>query len=167
MGVSGLWFFLQASRAADKRSAYLASLTVLVAGVSYYFMGFGVGVTAGWQSWQKGNTAFFWMRYVDWLLTTPMLILEICIVANVDLWEIAFIAAADIIMISAGLAAASTVGLTWPGFAASMVFFLLTMGYLGDSVLNAELDIRVTRVAFWVLLFTWCAYPLLFVLEST
>jgi len=48
----------------------------------------------------------FWARYVDWSITTPLLLLDLCLVSGMNGGHIAMAIGADIIMILTGLFAA-------------------------------------------------------------
>lgn len=48
----------------------------------------------------------YWARYVDWSITTPLLLLDLCLVAGLNGGHIVMTMAADLIMILTGLFAA-------------------------------------------------------------
>ena len=83
-------------------------LIALIAFLSYLVMATGGGLT------QVGDRAFYYARYVDWVFTTPLLLLDLALLAlarpgrNVGL--IAGIIALDVFMILTGLWAGGTAG---------------------------------------------------------
>ena len=48
----------------------------------------------------------YWARYVDWSLTTPLLLLDLCLVAGLNGCHITIAIVADLVMILTGLFAA-------------------------------------------------------------
>ena len=80
-----------ASADAERRKYYFCSAFIcLIATFSYFAMLSGQGWTA-----IAGCRQFFYVRYIDWLFTTPLLILELGLVAGQDFVTIAAVIGAD------------------------------------------------------------------------
>ena len=80
-----------ASADAERRKYYFLNTFICgVATFSYFAMLSGQGWTA-----IAGCRQFFYARYIDWLITTPLLILDLGLVAGQDLVTIAAVVGAD------------------------------------------------------------------------
>jgi bacteriorhodopsin len=68
----------------------------------------------------------FWARYVDWSLTTPLLLLDLSFLAGLSGANIVVAVVADVIMVLTGLFAAfaSRDGVTWGWYAIACVAYL-------------------------------------------
>ena len=90
----------------DRRRFYV--VTALISGiatVAYLLMFLGIGVT---QVRVPGEVVLriYWMRYVDWLLTTPLLLLDLALLAGADRNTIYQLVGLDVGMVVVGAAAA-------------------------------------------------------------
>lgn len=75
------------------------------------------------------------LRYVDWLITTPLIVLHIGLVAGASRRTIGAAMAADAVMIAAGFVATTSTGaVSWAGFAVSSAAFLAVVYLLLTSV---------------------------------
>lgn len=89
------------------------------AALSYGAMAAGIG------QFSVGEYTVDAMRYVDWFVTTPVLVAYVGHVVDVDRRWLVGAAGADAVMIAAGWVATTTTGVTrWTGFAVSCVAFL-------------------------------------------
>lgn len=87
--------------------------------LSYAAMAAGIG------QFSVGEYTVDAMRYVDWFVTTPVLVAYVGHVVDVDRRWIVGAAVADAVMIATGWVATTTAGVTrWAGFAVSCVAFL-------------------------------------------
>jgi len=105
----------------------LAGLAIIpvFAGLSYAGMALGIGTA------EFGGTTLVGLRYVDWLVTTPLLVGYIGYVAGASRRSIAGVMIADALMIAVGVGAVVTDGmLKWGLFALSSCFHLSLFGYL-------------------------------------
>jgi len=66
----------------------------------------------------RSGRDFLWARYADWAFTTPLLLIDLGLLAGVSLSEIYFIVLCDILMVVAGFAGAVSTGAyaAWPLF---------------------------------------------------
>lgn len=71
----------------------------------------------------------FWVRYVNWLLTTPLLLFNIALLGNMNGANLSVAVAADLVMFVAGLAASfARHEQRWVWFTIVCIAFL-TVGY--------------------------------------
>jgi bacteriorhodopsin len=87
----------------------LSTLAALVATLSYFAMATGGGVNYKCESVTDYHDALpdtshtvcrqiFWARYIDWTLTTPLLLAQLCILAGVDGAHTFMAAVASVVM---------------------------------------------------------------------
>jgi len=83
----------------------------------------------------------FWARYVDWSLTTPLLLLDLAFLAGMDGASILVAIVADLIMVLLGLFAAfgSTDGQKWGYYAIACIAYLVIVYQLVISGRRAAL----------------------------
>ena len=95
----------------------ITTLIVLFATVSYFAMATGDGFSYALGTSRKSHDhgpdtvrhvyrEVYWARYVDWSLTTPLLLLDLALLAGLSGANIIVIIVADLIMILTGLFAA-------------------------------------------------------------
>jgi len=151
---------------ADSREGKFAWLAVIptVAAASYLLMALGVGVVT------VGDNEVYLFRYVDWLLTTPILVGYVAYVAGAPRKWVLGVAAADAGMILIGTAATLTTGIaTWVGFGVSALFHVVLLGIL-YLVLPKYVDAHPRRRRLFKVLqnhvgLLWIAYPLIWLLS--
>jgi bacteriorhodopsin len=76
----------------------------------------------------------FWARYVDWALTTPLVLLNLCLLAGVDGAHTLMAIAANVIMVLSGLFAAygtAESAQKWGWFAISCLGYLFAVWHVG------------------------------------
>jgi len=116
-------------------------------------------------------------RYMDWLLTVPLLLVEIVLVMNLSAEEAsskgASLGGAAALMIVLGypgeLIVEGNLGTRWFYWALAMLPFLyivyeLLVGLSGAT--NSEMDPVVKKLVFraqWVTVFSWLTYPVVYV----
>jgi len=120
MLVSSLAFYAMAWRVPVQKRLFhiLTALITTFATISYYAMAVGDGVswhtTTITQKHKHGipdidvpmKREVYWARYVDWSVTTPLLLLDLCLLAGVSGANIFVAIIADLIMVLTGLFAA-------------------------------------------------------------
>jgi bacteriorhodopsin len=95
----------------------VTTLIVVFASLSYFAMasGHGIGYHHVVEKEQHKHVPdtehdiyrqVYWARYVDWSLTTPLLLLDLCLLAGMNGGSILIAVVADLIMILTGLFAA-------------------------------------------------------------
>mmetsp|Transcript_84468 Transcript_84468/g.225713 ORF Transcript_84468/g.225713 Transcript_84468/m.225713 type:complete len:257 (+) Transcript_84468:61-831(+) len=152
----------------SRRFRVLTSVIALVAATCYGLMGCGYGVTSHGQN-------FWWLRYVDWAITTPLLLVDLALLAGLDVWDTFALVVADMLMIAFGYAGAEpNFEYTWPHFGVGMVLFLLIMYIVVEGLLEhandpttADDKEAVVKQLLWLTAITWSVYPVIFVLEQS
>merc|ERR1712127_591346 len=103
--VSTVVFLAKANSSGEQRKYYyLATYICGFAAMAYFAMLSGQGWTA-----IAGCRQFFYARYADWSVTTPLLLLDLGLIAGADGALIAAVIGADLIMIMAGYLGAVSV----------------------------------------------------------
>jgi sensory rhodopsin len=151
-------FYLTLEDPNHRRS--LAALGVIpgFAGLSYVLMAFGVGTVT------IDGTTFVGFRYIDWLVTTPLLVGYVGYVAGATRRAIATVMLADALMIAAGAGAVVTSGaLKWVLFGLSSTFHvsLFAMLYVvfPRSVPDNPLQYGLFSLLQNHIALLWLAYP--------
>jgi len=155
------------------------TVTVLVSGiatVAYLLMFLGIGVTE--VRVPDGIVLrIYWMRYVDWLLTTPLLLLDLALLAGADRRIIYTLVGLDVGMVLVGAAAAlAPLGQT-PRLALWALSSLLfvTLLYVLANRLSERAAWQTGEVAALfstlrnLVIVLWTAYPIVWIFgtEST
>jgi bacteriorhodopsin len=157
-----------------KRRFYV--VTTLVSGiatVAYLLMFLGIGVA---QVRIPGEMVLriYWMRYVDWLLTTPLLLFDLALLAGADRETLYRLVGLDVAMVVVGAAAAvSPVGQTirlalW---VVSSAFFVALLYVLANQ-LSQQAARRSGEVAALfstlrnLVIVLWTAYPIVWIIGT-
>ena len=150
--------------------------TIMITGIataSYLAMFFGFGLTLLEVPYEAEPLKIYWARYADWLFTTPLLLLDLGLLAKASKQEIGGLIILDAFMIITGLVGALTKAFTfrfvwWFISTVAMIFVL----YFVFSILTAraqELD-EDTRSTFMLLrnlvLIVWALYPVVWLLGT-
>ena len=184
MGAATIFFFLgrgQVSR--DYKTAVTITGLVTLIACYHYFRIFSsweaaytvtttaTGTTVKATGGMAFNDAY---RYVDWLLTVPLLMTELILVMRLpsaETWKrgtrLAVLAAIMIILGYPGEVAA-TVGLRWTFWVLAMIPFLLIVGdlFIGlrESIAKQPDNVRgLVNAARWVTVLSWAFYPIVFI----
>lgn len=156
----------------------LTAFITLFATVSYFAMASGDGnsfvLNVSRQSHKHGPDTtqdvyrqVFWARYVDWSVTTPLLLLDLALLAGMSGANILVIIVADIFMILTGLFAAfgREGGQKWAYYAMSCVALVLIIFLLGVSgrrdakARDSKTAAFFSSIALYTLIL-WTAYPI-------
>jgi bacteriorhodopsin len=179
MGAATLFFWLGRSQVTD---AYKTALTItgLVTAIAFYhyfriFNSWEAAFTVTNGQVQQTGVAFNdAYRYVDWLLTVPLLLIELILVMRLSKeesrsksWRLGGLAAIMIVLGYPGEVAADLTT-RWIWWAAAMVPFVLIVGELFVGLKNAiaqqPADVRgLVNVARWLTLIAWSFYPIVFI----
>jgi bacteriorhodopsin len=150
-------------------------ITIMITGIAsaaYLSMFFGFGLTevevAG-----RGALDIYWARYADWLFTTPLLLLDLALLANASRREIGGLVILDSFMIVTGLVGAlsKTMLARYTWWFISTVAMILVLYFL-YSVLGARAqqmssDVQSTFTALRNLtLVLWTLYPILWIVGT-
>ena len=138
----------------------LAALAVIpgFAGICYVGMALGIGTVT------VNGSELVGLRYIDWIVTTPLLVGFIGYVAGASRRAIAGVMIADALMIAAGAAAVVSTGtLKWVFFGVSSLFHVSLFAYLYVIFPRAVPDDPMQRGLFSLLKnhvgLLWLAYP--------
>jgi len=120
---------------------YITAAITLVAAIAYYSMAAGLGQTPiqaefvrpnSMTVYAAGTREIFYVRYIDWFITTPLLLLDLLLTAGLPWPTILITLLADEVMIVCGLVGALTqTSYKW-GY---WLFGMLAFGYVLYSLL--------------------------------
>ena len=161
---STAFFFIETQRVEGKwkTSLTVSGLVTLVAAVHYFYM------RDVWVSTGETPTVY---RYIDWLITVPLLMIEFYLIlraiANVSsgiFWRLTI---GTLIMLVGGYAGEAGYMNVWLGFVIGMVgwFYILYEIFAGEAgKLSAEQAPESVKSAFstmrWIVTIGWAIYPL-------
>jgi bacteriorhodopsin len=151
----------------------LAGVVCLVASLAYLTMATGHGFIT-----KCNGRAFYYARYVDWAITTPLMLWDIMTFANASHLTKVFIAVMDIFMIVSGLIGELIEGSErWAFFGFSMLAFIPIIYFLcmlenNDGVCcgarpNATDRERLFQNVLMITVVTWVCYPIVWILATT
>lgn len=141
--------FTQYIRHPDVKSA-LAISVLWIAALAYLVMA-------------TGACPIVLVRHIDWLVTTPLLLVDLGIVSKAPVHEIVIAVVADVLMIAAGYAVVVTPSSYLAYWSIGMLFFAVIVRFLlkwRDNALNAQ------KAAFSLTLAVWTVYPFLFFIDE-
>lgn len=169
-----LYFAAEAFRAkASRRSYFYETLTAAITGiasVAYLTMATQQGYAGGEG---EGHRQFFYARYIDWTLTTPLMLIDIACLAGASFDQQFLLVIADILMIVAGLIGANMnegakhEEYKWAFFALGMMFYMPIVHFLIFDLSGARgKSASLARsVGCWTLVL-WSAYPLVWMIAE-
>lgn len=160
---STVFFFLERDRVSPKwkTSLTVSGLVTLVAAVHYFYM------RDVWVSTGSTPTVF---RYIDWLITVPLLMIEFYLIlsaiAKVPAGVFWRLMVGTLVMLVGGyLGEAGYIGV-WPGFIVGMIgwIFILYEIFAGQAgKINAQSAPPAVQSAFgtmrWIVTIGWAIYP--------
>ncbi|OKL63044.1 hypothetical protein UA08_01216 [Talaromyces atroroseus] len=142
MAISSLAFYFLAARVRVQHRLLhtLTALITTISFLSYLAMATGEGVTYKHSvnhqahqhvpdTYQEILRQIFWVRYVNWILTTPLILINIALIGGLNGANLLAAIAADLAMFAAGLAATfARYERRWLWYAIVCISFL-TVGY--------------------------------------
>jgi len=167
--VAPLWAWLSRDASGESHAKYYLTLAGVtgIAALAYLAMGLGVGVV----STPGGDLEI--VRYVDWLLTTPLLLLYLGLLARPSRGVLVGLIGVDVVIIGAGIAASATTGtLSWALFGVGGVAYVaLVYGLLVTLPQSASAAGDRVRAVFGTLrnitVVLWTLYPVVWALAPT
>jgi len=180
MGAATLFFWLVRETVAPQyRTALIISgLVTFIAAYHYWRMfdswsgAFVVDATAGTiaRSGEKFNDAY---RYVDWLLTVPLLLVEMILVMGltraVTISKSVRLGTLAALMVALGypgeVATDSGTRLLWGGLSVIPFLFILYELFVGlRASINSQPEQArgLVSLAIWVTVVSWCFYPIVY-----
>jgi len=169
LGVATIVFITRVGSAKGQKIYYYINVFVCgFATMSYFAMLSGQGWTA-----IAGCRQFFYARYVDWSVTTALLLLDLGLIAGADGALIAAVVGADVLMIMAGYLGAVSVVTTvkWFWFVMGICLFVPVLYTLAVSFREAavqrggEIADVYGKVA-WLTIICWIFYPLIWLFSE-
>jgi len=175
MAFSTVVFAIAAARqqAKNRIFSYITMFITMIAAISYYVMATGGGGSIVNAPGKHAAREIYWARYADWLGTTPLLLLDLALLAGLSGVDIVLISIADVGMIVTGVAAALDNGIKsrWGLYTFSCLFFLWVLYGLiitgrrtsklrGDRVSSAYVGLSLYTVLLWT------AYPVVWALAE-
>lgn len=92
---------------------YITAAITLVASIAYFSMGSNLGWTAIQVEFQRSDPKVsglmrqvFYVRYLDWIVTTPLLLMDLLLTCGMPTPTIAYVILMDLIMVITGLVGA-------------------------------------------------------------
>jgi len=157
----------------------ITTVITLTAALSYFAMATGHGVALNKivereqhdhvpDTFTTTYREIYWARYVDWSITTPLLLLDLGLLAGMSGGHMIMMIIADIIMVLTGLFAGFGSDETpqkWGWYTFSCIAFLFVFWHLGiNGGANArakgdKLRSLFTSIAAYTLIL-WTAYPM-------
>jgi bacteriorhodopsin len=168
MALGALYFIARGARVDDpdaRKFFVITSLIPAIAFASYLAMyqGFAAVVV---DIVGRGETLIYWGRYVDWLFTTPLLLLDLGLLVQVDRDVLGGALMADAFMIVTGFVAALSAQplfrFVWWGISTVAFLFVLYFLFVGFTRKAREMDpdIRQTFTRLRNLtIVLWAVYP--------
>ena len=173
-------FWICCSQLQAKRLYHvITTLIVIFASISYFAMATGHGVSIHTttirsqhehvpDTFHEIQREVYWARYVDWALTTPLLLLDLSLLAGMNGAHITMAIIADIIMILTGLFAAFGSEGTpqkWGWYTIACIAYLVVVWHLAiNGRDSAQANSRKVGSFFLAIagftLVIWTAYPM-------
>ncbi len=160
-------------RDTEQEQFYVITIFITaIAAASYFSMATGFGLT---EIEVAGDTLdIYWARYADWLFTTPLLLLDLALLARVDRNTIATLIGLDVFMIVTGLVGALVTEsvafrLAWWGISTAALLFLLYFLVQGLSEMADERPAEVNSLVSTlqgILVVLWIAYPIVWIVGT-
>jgi len=176
-GLSALLFVFMGRGIRETRAKLIWAATLMVPLVSISsYLALASGLTIGLSEMPPGHALggeevlSQWGRYLTWTLSTPMILLALGLLADVDLASLFTVVVADIAMCVTGLAAAlitSSVLYRWALYFVSCAFFAVVLYALlaewpADAAEAGTSEIFGTLRALTIVL--WLGYPIIWAL---
>jgi len=175
MLIGTFYFIAKGWGVTDKEAREYYAITILVPGIAsaaYLSMFFGIGLTEV-EVVGRGTLDIYYARYADWLFTTPLLLLDLALLAKVDRVTIGTLIGVDALMIVTGLigALSQTMLARYTWWLVSTIAFIFVLYYLLTSLRSAAKqrseEVQSTFNTLTVLVAVlWTAYPILWIIGT-
>jgi bacteriorhodopsin len=179
-----LYFIATGWNVTDPRMKKFYVVTTMIAAiafVNYLAMATGFGVVDLAPFFDGDEKVVYWARYTDWILTTPLLLYDLALLAGADTEDIAALVGLDVMMIVTGIMATLAIApvealggidghrvLWWgvsTGFMIVLLYFLF--GGLSEKVSQLDGDTKSTFNTLRILIvILWSAYPVVWIIGS-
>jgi bacteriorhodopsin len=163
MFVPTIFFAIMTMRekAGNKYFHVVTTMITAIASLAYLTMAGGYGFII-----RDDGREFFYARYIDWAITTPLLLLDLIGLAGASNDVALWVVACDILMIAAGLIGALLTddNLKWAFWAFGMLFFAPIVYFLTyDLGANGSASAAILKKVSILTCITWTAYPIVWV----
>lgn len=158
---------------------YVTAMITITASLAYFSMANGHGVNLHCiqvrdyhsnipDTYHEVCRDVYYARYIDWAITTPLLLLDLCLLAGIDGAHTIMAISADIVMVLTGLFAAygtEESGQKWGWYAISCIAYIFVIWHValtGSNTVKSK-GTKVTNLFGSLALFTfvlWTAYPM-------
>ncbi|KAI9784501.1 MAG: ion channel activity [Peltula sp. TS41687] len=152
---------------------YITASITLVAAIAYFTMASNLGWTPIPVQYLRGNALvrgtrreIFYVRYIDWFITTPLLLLDILLTAALPWPTILFVLLLDLVMIVCGLVGALVrTSYKWGFFVfgcaalLGILYHILWTGRKHSAPLGPDVSRVYLMVSGWTI-FLWFLYPI-------
>jgi len=175
MALGLLYFLGRGWGVQDKKLKQFYAINIFVTTIAfsmYFLMATGFGL-AEVELLDGTVLDIYWARYADWLFTTPLLLLDIALLANADRETIYTLVGLDVFMIATGLLGAFATNpvyrLVWWGISTAallvLLYFLVQMlsaaaATQTDSVRSLANTLKNALVVLWL------AYPIVWIIGT-
>jgi len=176
-GLSILVFVYMGRTVSSHRVRFIWAATLMIPLVSISsYLGLLSGLTVGFIQMPPGHALAGeevlsqWGRYLTWTLSTPMILLALGLLADVDRGSLFTVIAADVAMCVTGLAAAlisSSYLFRWLFYVVSCTFFLVVLYGLLIEWSESAADAGTSEIFDTLKLLTvvlWLGYPIVWAL---
>lgn len=181
-----LYFIASGWNVTDQRMKKFYVVTTMIPAIAftnYLAMATGFGVVDLAPLLQGvEEKPIYWARYTDWILTTPLLLYDLALLAGADTEDISTLIGLDVMMIITGIVATLAVGpvsaigfetdahrVLWWGVSTGFFVVLLVFLFSGLSDKVSKLDsetqgtFNILRILIVIL---WSAYPVWWLIGS-
>jgi len=155
--------FCMSKQGAPPVFSRIAAVVAATASVGYLCMALGIGVV------EVDGRNVYVTRYLDWSVTTPLMLLDLALLMDMKLTSILLLLACDELMVISGLMSALNPELKWVCYTIGLLAFVPILAKLClstrseaeqvDEAKKRKFDFVATRT-----LEIWTAYPVIFAL---
>jgi len=159
---AGIFLYLSMSR--SKASIYhsLAFIMPAISAMSYYSMWTGMGVE--FKTTDTSPRVIFWARYIDYVVTLPLLLIQLALIAKADTSAMVSSTGNSVLMVIALLIGAMNVApfkyMWWFGGAVFAVLLVVQLAGRYENATDVAKVLNTLAIVFVVL------YPLVWLLGS-
>jgi len=171
MALSTAYFYMAAVGA--KENKFFESVTMMITGIAtlaYLSMYSGVGYMWGEEYGTDELRPVYYARYIDWILTTPLMVWDVLALAGAASDEVMLCVGVDMLMIGFGVIGAQTPGgMKWPFFVVGCLAYVhvvqTLMKFTGYSKYGEAARKLYERVAM-LTIGLWTFYPVVWILAE-
>lgn len=173
MAVSTAYFYYRAMTVSANGSNFFEVLTMTITGIAtlaYMTMFSGSGFL--WVAESSGSDVMYplyYARYIDWILTTPLMVWDVLALAGAKQDDIIFTVFVDVLMIAFGLIGAMDSSVQkWPFFIVGMLCFFhvvyMLMKYMKANPGKPQQRLYSTVAGMTIVL--WTLYPIVWIIAE-